>query len=237
MIKRNCVHKTAQTIVISRANFRLLVELFQIPEERLNLIHNGIELDRFLDNQDKAELPVQDGDIVVCLIAEFHPRKGQRFLIEAVRSLRQTLPGLQLILVGDGPIKSELEEKCRDHPGIHFLGWRNDIPQILKASDIFVLPSLNEAFGQVLVEAMASGVACIGTDNGGIPDIIKNGETGLLVPPANSEKLAEAMLTLIQNPDQKRDIESSALQWAKQEFSAAKMARETIAVYKKALSK
>ena len=107
-----------------------------------------------MKNKEKVKLPINPGDIVITCIAELHPRKGHKYLLEAFTKLQATIPKLQLMLVGTGPLKGELNSKFGDHPNIHFLGWRKDIPQILKASDIFVLPSLKEAFGLSVVEAM-----------------------------------------------------------------------------------
>jgi len=244
-IKRKCLNKTDQIIAISLDNFGHLSELGEHTKNRLNMVHNGIELDRYLDSMDIVSLParpaynwpferVQKGDLVVTCIAELHKRKGHKYLIEAFKKLQAEVPTLHLMLVGTGPDEAGLRAKYKDITNLHFLGWREDIPQILKASDIFVLPSLREAFGLVLLEAMVSGVACVATDNGGAKDIIENGKSGYLVPPANSDRLADAIRTLLRNPDQKRDIERAALERVKSEFTADVMAMKTLEVYKKA---
>ena len=232
-IKGKCLEKTNQTIAISSENFRLLGNYYGIPKERLNLVHNGIEVEKFLENVDRAQLPVTEGDIVVTCIAELHPRKGHKYLLEAFQKLQLETPRLHLMLVGTGPAEKDLREKYGDLPNVHFLGWRNDIPQILKASDIFVLPSLKEAFGLVVLEAMASGVIAVATNNGGTVDIIENGKTGYLIPPANSERIIETIYIILQNPDQKRDIEKAAIERVQSEFTASKMATRTMQVYQK----
>ena len=232
-IKRKCLAKTGQIIAISSDNLRHLSEYDEIDKNCLNLIYNGIEIDNFLDNQERASLPVKDGDVVITCIAELHPRKGHKYLFQAFKRLQQEMPTLHLVLVGIGPIEKELKEQYGGLPNVHFLGWREDIPQILKASDIFVLPSLREAFGLVLIEAMASGVAVVATDNGGTKDIIEHGKSGYLVPPADSEKLADAIRIILTNPDQKRDIEKAALERVKTHFTADVMTKRTVGVYKK----
>lgn len=233
LIKKNCLTKTARTITISKDNFGLLDEFYVVPKERLELVHNGIEIDSFLDNHDKADLPVQKGAIVITCIAELHHRKGHRYLLSAFRKLQAHVPQLHLILVGTGPADRELRDQYSQVPHVHFLGWREDIPQILKASDIFVLPSLKEAFGQVILEAMASGVITVATNNGGIVDIIKDGVTGYLIPPASSQAIADKITIILKNHDQKRDIERAALISIKTNFTAEKMADKTLAVYEK----
>ena len=232
-LKQKCLKKTMRTIVISSDSFRLLDEFYEFPKERLELVHNGIEIDRFLDNHEKAYLPVQKGNQVITCIAELHHRKGHRYLLEAFKKLQAHMPQTSLVLVGKGPAESELRDRYSQIPNLHFLGWREDIPQILRASDILVLPSLKEAFGQVILEAMASGVTTVATNNGGVVDIIRDGITGYLVPPANSEALAGRMAAILKNPEHKRDVEKAALASVKANFTAEKMAEKTLAVYQK----
>ncbi|MBN2306459.1 glycosyltransferase family 4 protein [Candidatus Peregrinibacteria bacterium] len=232
-LKKKCLKKTMRTIVISSDNFRLLDEYYEFPAERLELVHNGIEIDKFLDNHDQADLPVQKGTQIITCVAELHHRKGHRYLLEAFRKIQAHLPLTSLILVGTGPAESELKDQYSQIPNVHFLGWRDDIPQILRASDVLVLPSLKEAFGQVILEAMVSNVVTVATNNGGPVDIIKNGLTGYLVPPASSEALAEKLITILKNPEQRHDIEKAALNSVKENFTAEKMAEGTLAVYKK----
>jgi glycosyltransferase involved in cell wall biosynthesis len=233
VVKKFCLSKTSRTITVSRDNFRLLGEFYGVPEKRLELVHNGIEIDRFLDNHNKADLPVQHGEPVITCIAELHHRKGHRYLFEAFRKLQSHIPKINLILVGMGPADRELRDQYSQIPNVHFLGWRADVPEILKASDVLVLPSLREAFGQVLLEAMASGVITVATNNGGTVDIIQDGVTGYLVPPANSEAIAERIALILKNPHQRIDIEKAALHSVKINFTAEKMAHKTLAVYEK----
>lgn len=235
-VKRMCLAKSDQMIAISLDNYRHLSEYGEDVKNRLSLIHNGIEVDRFLDNHDKASLNVQKGDLVITCIAELHKRKGQKYLLQAFKKLQVEFPTLHLMMVGTGPAEKELKEKYGDIPNVHFLGWRDDISQILRASDIFVLPSLREAFGLVVVEAMASGVIAVATDNGGTKDIIEHGKSGYLVPPANSERLVEVIRTILTNPDQKRDIEKTALERVQTHFTAEVMASKTAIIYSKLTS-
>jgi len=233
LIKNSCLSKTDRTITVSMDNFGLLDEFYNFPKGRLELVHNGIELDTFLDNHDKAQLPVQKGDTVITCIAELHSRKGHRYLLEAFKKLQSHMPKLQLILVGKGPAESQLKEMASKIPNVHFLGWRNDIPQILRASDLFILPSLREAFGLSVLEAMASGVTAIATNNGGTVDIIQDGITGYLISPSSSDAIADKIVIALKNPAQKLDIERAALESVKRDFTAEKMTEKTLAVYEK----
>ena len=107
------------------------------------------------------------------------------------------------ILVGDGELRGELEAQAGSlglASHVHFTGWRHDVGEMLALADVFVLPSKSEGFGRVLVEAMAMGRAVVATNVGGIPDIVLDGETGLLVEPANPVALAHAVRALFDEP-------------------------------------
>jgi glycosyltransferase involved in cell wall biosynthesis len=233
VIKKMCLRRTKQTIAVSSHNKKLMQELYGLADKKISLVFNGIEIHKFLNNTQKATLPVKKGDMVITCIGEMHPRKGHKYLLEAFAKLETQYPSLQLILVGNGPIESELRKKYAHFESIHFLGWREDVRQILKSSDILVLPSLKEAFGQVLLEAMASGTFVIATNNGGTIDIIRHGKTGILIPPQNTDRIVEAIKIVINNPAQKKDVERAALQWVKNSFTAEAMAENTLNVYKK----
>jgi glycosyltransferase involved in cell wall biosynthesis len=235
MIKHRCLAKTTMSIVISKDNFEHMLDNYGLNDTQLHLVYNGIEPERFLEHKKQADLPTGPGDIVITCVAELHPRKGHKYLLRAFTRLQKTIPRLQLLLVGNGLLKKELTERYGDNPGIHFLGWRNDIPAILKASDIFVLPSLKEAFGLVILEAMASGLPVIATRSGGIPDIIEEDKSGYLIAPGSSEVIENAIKTVLLNPDQKQDVAKEALKRI-MFFTAAKMAQETVCVYARIIS-
>lgn len=236
VIKLNALKKTAQTIAICHENRELLIENYDIDKEAIHVVHNGIETWPFTHNTQKTDLPINKGDTVVICIAEMHPRKGHKTLFNAFLKLQQKAPSVKLVLVGTGPEEANYKKEYGFLTNVHFLGWRNDIPQLLAASDILVLPSLKEAFGLVILEAMASHTVAIATDNGGAVDIIEHGKTGYLVPPENSQAIVDALFTILQNPDQKRDIEKAAFERVEEHFTAQVMAKNTADIYKKAIS-
>jgi len=229
-IKKQCMARTDRFIAINSDNFRQLSENVQNPEGRIYRVHNGIELGQFLDNKDKASLGIKTGDLALTCIAELHPRKGHSYLFDAFFRLSKNYPMLHLFLVGRGPDETRVRASSARSPNIHLLGWRTDIPQILKATDIFVLPSLREAFGLSVLEAMASGVPVVASETSGTKDIIENGKSGLLVPPGDAQSLMEALQTLLNNPGQRADLAKAGQERAKL-FSAERMAKETAEVY------
>ncbi len=140
-------------------------------------------------------------------IARLVPTKGLLYLIEAFQKVKVRMPSAHLVLLGDGPCKAELEQQasdmsCRD--SIHFLGHRDNIEHLLRGINVFVLSSVAEGMPLAILEAMAAGIPCIATEVGGIPDIICDSDIGYMIPPKDSNALAEVMIELAKMPDEKR---------------------------------
>lgn len=175
------------------------------PDSRYQIIYNGIDLDKFKVLKKANEThPFRENDetILMC-VARFDPRKGIHTLIEAVSLLKKDKYRFKLILVGDGSLKLELKnltDRLQLNKEVLFVGYRNDIPAILRTADIFVLPSLEEGFGNVVVEAMASSVPVIASNIGGLSEIINDEKNGLLFETQNSQSLYEKIKKLIDDP-------------------------------------
>jgi glycosyltransferase involved in cell wall biosynthesis len=136
------------------------------------------------------------------MIARLHEEKGHRFLFAAVPEILARVPGVTFLLVGEGPHQAELEAEVQARglgPVVRFLGRRNDIPELIKLATVVVLPSLAESFGFVLAEAMSLGTPVVATRIGGIPEVVSDGETGLLVPPRDATLLADAICRVLDN--------------------------------------
>ncbi|MDD5044355.1 MAG: glycosyltransferase family 4 protein, partial [Candidatus Omnitrophica bacterium] len=178
-------------------------------EKKLTLIYQGLELDEFTDiNIDKgksrAALGVKSDALVVGFIGRLERIKGLDYLIEASVSVLKNNPLAVFLIVGEGSLHKKLEKKVNSlglASAYIFSGWRDNIPDLFSAIDLLVLPSLNEAVGIVLVQAQAMGIPVVATKVGGIPEIIKDNQTGILVPPRNPQKLARAMSSLLKNKD------------------------------------
>ncbi|TFG81586.1 MAG: glycosyltransferase, partial [Erysipelotrichales bacterium] len=126
----------------------------------------------------------------------------------AVRILKDRKE-IYFVLLGDGELGDHLRKYADEAAiarNVRFLGWRSDVATVLSAFDVFAFPSLNEGMGKAIVEAMAMGKPVIASDVGGIPDLVVHGENGLLVPPADSEALANAVLELYENPDKRKKM-------------------------------
>ena len=199
---------TDRIVCCSGAVSRSVVSRIGGKIEHCTIIPFGVDMDQFepAAAATRRELGLQDGRKVigtVCRLVE--PKKGLRILLQAIAVLarRYGQPPCQLLIVGDGPSRHELEllrEQLGLSSWIVFAGSRRDIPRVLHALDAFVLPSLYEGFGIAILEAMAAGKPVIATAVGGIPEFVLSGETGLLVEPGNAEALADAIDRLLSHP-------------------------------------
>jgi glycosyltransferase involved in cell wall biosynthesis len=164
-----------------------------------------------------------------------HPTKGLSYLIEAAKRLQVHFPKIHVLIVGEGPQRSELEAQLKSS-GLPYslVGFLPDAFQVLPAMDLFVLPSVSEGMGLVLLEAMQARIPIVASHVGGIPEVIRDEEDGLLIPPMNPEALAESCTRILRNPElSKRISESGAKRW--QEFSVKEMIRQTQAFYQELL--
>ena len=161
------------------------------------VIPNGLDLNAFAERKTAGSVRT------IITVANLRPEKNHETLLAAAAVLLRTRPGLRFQIVGDGPRRADLEELSHARGlGAHveFLGHREDIPTLLAAADVFVLPSRSEAFPNGAIEAMAAGLPVVASNVGGLRDLIQNGRTGVLVPPGNPEALAGALQSLIDNP-------------------------------------
>jgi glycosyltransferase involved in cell wall biosynthesis len=175
----------------------------------ISVIHSGVDLNCFKrskteSNPGRNELGIPPDSLVVGYVGWLIPIKGVTYLVDAMAEVVQRHPNSLLLLVGKGDEKGEEEIKLKEQvenlglaDNVRFLGWRSDVDTIMGCFDIFVLPSLNEGMGRVLVEAMSAGLPIVASRVGGIPDLVKHGENGLLVPPANTGALERAISDLL----------------------------------------
>ena len=185
--------------------------------KNISVIHSGVDLNCFKrsttkSNPKRNELAIPPDSLVVGYVGWLIPIKGVTYLVDAMAEVLQRHPNSLLVLVGKGDEKGEEEVKLSKQvenlgivDNVRFLGWRPDVNEIMGCFDIFVLPSLNEGMGRVLVEAMSAGLPIVASRVGGIPDLVKHGENGLLVPPADAGALERAISDLLSDkPRRKR---------------------------------
>lgn len=182
------------------------------PERRLSIIHSGVPLSHFSGVRvDVAaaskHFGISSRGPVVGTAGWLLPIKGPLVLIRAMGIVWETIPEASLVYLGHGPLKSAIENEARRLGAtrkVHLLGWQPSIHRILPLMDLFVLPSMNEGMGRVVVEAMASGRPVAASRIGGLTDLVRHGETGLLVAPADAGALATAIIWMLTHPEAAR---------------------------------
>jgi glycosyltransferase involved in cell wall biosynthesis len=206
----------------------------------LETIYNGqapISFDDPSSSRHKFRLQwgIPTDALVLGTIGRLHPTKGQTYLIKAASQLRFKFPNLHLLLIGDGPLRQDLELELKQSTIPHTLtGYLPQAYEALPAMDLFVLPSISEGMGLVLLEAMQAGVPIVASAVGGIPEVVRAGKDGLLVPPGDVAVFSDACSKIIENPDLAKFLVLSGLsRWPK--FSIERMIRETEQVYTRIL--
>ncbi|MBU2082307.1 glycosyltransferase family 4 protein [Patescibacteria group bacterium] len=196
-----------------------------VPENKLAVISSGIYLKDF-ENKNQEEIQKikeQYSKPIIISVGNLRKSKGQIYLIEAFKKLKNNFNSATLLLIGDGPDRKYLESQTKEIPGINFLGRQehDKIIEYLYASDIFVLPSINapndrEGTSTVIMEAMAAGLPVVATKVGGNPYLVKDDENGLLVEEKNAQALAQAMVKLIGNENLRQKMRDKNLEDIKQ---------------------
>lgn len=197
------------------------LELDGMHDSRVSVIHNGTDLSAF-EGPEPADLPFADGDFVVVFVGRIDPDKGIEHLVEAWPRVRDRLAHARLVIVGSGGLEDSLRRRTEGDRSVLWLGFRRDVPEILAACDVAVVPSPEEAFGLVAVEAMASGLPVVGTNSGGLPEVVRDGIEGRLVPPNRPRELGDVLIELAEHGDVRRKLGIRGLERAK-EFSDHRM--------------
>jgi glycosyltransferase involved in cell wall biosynthesis len=199
-----------------------------ISHEKIEVIYNSIPLERFNPvlverNEVRRELGIDGNSIVMGTVGKLHQGKGVFDLLSGVHHLMKKYPNIRLLFVGDGPERTRLEQEARRlsmHDKVIFAGVRKDIERMYAAIDIFVLPSTcREAFGMVLIEAMAMGKPVIATTMGGIPEIVDDEVNGILVPPQDPDAIAHAIARYIEDGAFSRKVALEGRKLIEQKFS------------------
>ena len=212
------------------------------PENKFSEVHSGINLDRFSDTSVdpaamKKKLTIPEGNLVVGTTGRLTHIKGHRYLIEAAGKIVSSKPDTTFVFLGDGELLDELKNMASIssiEENIKFLGWRQDVAEVMSTFDVFVLPSLNEGMGRVLVEAMALGKPIVASDIGGIPNLVVNGENGYLVPVGDVETLAVKIITLLDDPGKREKMGNAGQRYA-DKYSLEEMMKKIERLYRELL--
>ncbi|MFH1457585.1 MAG: lipopolysaccharide heptosyltransferase II [Candidatus Omnitrophota bacterium] len=230
-----------RVIVLSNCIARHMIDDFGVPMERIKLIPRSVDLEKFkFTSPDKK----RGKEFNVGIIARLTPIKGHLPFIKAMAKVARAMPRLKIWIVGDASThrqgyKEEIQVLVRRLGLWHsteFLGTQRDIPQIMSQLDLLVLATVtHEAFGRVIIEAQACGVPVVATQVGGVVDIIDNKETGLLIPPADPNSMAEAIIQIFKDLPLAVRLAENARKKVQEKYNLDLMSKNTLDVYKEAL--
>ena len=219
-------HLPAAHIANSRATMKTLLESASwLRQKKLEVVYNGVDC-ASIEAAAAADFDLPDGAIVVTFAARLERRKGLMDLMAAWPAVAASVPQAHLLVVGKGPDEAEARSVTADAPGIHWLGYRGDVASVLRASDIAVVPSHWEGFGLIAAEAMCARLPVVAARASSLPEIILEGETGILVPPRSPAQLAEALVRLARDPELRQRLGESGRERAAKRFSQAGMINE-----------
>jgi glycosyltransferase involved in cell wall biosynthesis len=211
-----------------------------IPEEKVTIICNCVDVRHYRNKVNipavRSTLGLRKYDQVAAVVASFKEQKGHCYLLDAASLLIDRFPNLHFLFVGDGELRAPLQAQTRAmrlDQNIHYLGVRNDVPELLAACNFFVLPSLWEGLPMALIEAMASGLPAVASDVSGVRQVMIHGETGFLIPPGNSRALSKAMAVLLSDPGKAAQMGNAARLRIEKNFNAKKQAQEYIDLFER----
>ncbi|MGH7681315.1 MAG: glycosyltransferase family 4 protein [Candidatus Eiseniibacteriota bacterium] len=228
-------------IAISEGVRRALIDS-GVASERIRVVPSGIDLTPydtpFDRNEVRSRLGIGERERMVLQVAALAPHKSQVDLLDAAALAVQARPELRFWIAGEGPLRADLEGQSRRlglQERVRFLGFRNDVTDLLRAADIFCVSSYLEGLGTSTLDAMAAGLPVVATQVGGIPEIVTDGDSGLLVPARDPRRLADAIVKLGGDPGLRQAMGAAGKRRA-QEFSADRTSEGTRRVYLEALA-
>jgi glycosyltransferase involved in cell wall biosynthesis len=215
-----------------------------LRRENLHLIHSAVDAERFAPDQDarseiRSELGIQDR-FVGGIVGRLREEKGHRYLFEALPEIVRAAPDFLLLVVGAGSLEDEFKAQVRQlgiEKSVLFTGFRPDVPKILSALDLFIMPSISEGLGTAALEAAAAARPIVAARVGGIPDILQDDQSGLLVPPRDPSALAKAVLRLHNDRDLASRYAQAAHDHVRANFSEEALVEKTERVYKEWLER
>jgi len=232
--------RSARLIFVSRASMDAFAARYRRRSSWM-VVRNGIDLSAFHPGVAPApcDLGIPDGVPVVALVAALRPGKGHIVAMDAWREVLRELPEAMLLFAGSGELERDLRgyaARTGIERNVVFAGLRPDVPELLRASSLVILPSDTDAFPTVLMEAAASGRAVVATRVGGTSEIVADGETGILVPPSDATALARAITTLLKDDVRRRRMEAAARSLAERQFDEGTWIGELRAIYEDAIA-
>lgn len=243
MLERFLSRISDKLITVSKLNLEKAVELQLAVRSKFVNIYSGIEFEKFDVIVDveakKRELGIMNGEKAVGMVGRFSVQKAQLDFIKAIPEVLKKRNDVKFVLIGDGELKKEiykLAEKLGLNSNLLFLGFREDVPELLRVLDVYVLTSLWEGLGRSLTEAMYTGRPVVATKVEGVPELVIDGETGILVSPRDINSIAKGILTLLSDERKAKRLGQAAKQRISKEFHAQQMVAELEKVYSRVIA-
>jgi len=237
-LERTLMRYADHVVTVSEAMRRELIST-GIDPNRVTAVHNSINPpaappNSLLKTTARRRLGLPENALVVGSVGRLSPEKGHAYLLEAAAKLNGSAPGFVLVLIGDGPEKENLSNLCSSlkiSDRVRLVGFASDAGELIAAFDILALPSLSEGLPNVVLEAYAKAVPVVASAVGGVPEVVRHGETGLLVAPKDSDALASAIAKLLASPSEAQRMGRAGFELVTNRFCTAKNADKLARVY------
>jgi glycosyltransferase involved in cell wall biosynthesis len=221
--------KGIHCIIAISESIRLQLQACGIPSSKIKTIYEGMDLAQY-PRRTPADMHRTSKHLIVGTVAHLSPEKGLKYLIEAASIIPGVQDRIRFVIVGDGECLQELKDLAQQR-GLgeifQFAGFRFDTSQLMKSFDIFALPSLSEGLSSAILEAMATSLPIVATEVGGIPELVKDGDNGLLVASRDPAALARAIQQLVDNPEESRQMGERGRKRMEEQFTLERKIRET----------
>jgi len=243
VVDRTVARSLDAVIAVSYANAEYLIKSKGLPARKIHVIHNGCDIRRFSPSGDPSAYRAAQGiaatDPAIVVLARLEPQKGHSFLLNALPQVVAEFPHLQVILVGDGALRADLEMHVRElklEANVVFAGYQSNPMQWLSIADFTVLPSLYEGLPLVAIESLAAGKTVIATAVDGSPEVVVHEKTGLLVPPGDPQSLATAVLRLLRDEGLRQRLGDMGKDFVLENFTQERQVSRTEDLYFKLLA-
>jgi glycosyltransferase involved in cell wall biosynthesis len=232
---RTAVAISHRTVAVSQASRSSLVASLRVSPKCVDVVHNGLGVVCGDGVRVRDELGIRPDGTLIVAVGNLYEVKGYVSLLQAVATLRGSYPDLVVAIAGTGYMEPALRALATNlglESNVKLLGYRADIPDLLDAADLYVMPSLSEGLPMAMIEAMLAGKAIVASDVGGIPELLESSEHGSLVQPGDASELAARISELIDDPVRRKRMGETARQRAAEKFTASAMVDSYEALYR-----
>ena len=213
-----------------------------VDDRMITCVRSAVDADGFAQPADKPwfheTFDLAKDAVTIGVVAQLIPRKGHRYLLAAMPALLERFPNLTVLFLGQGPQHEALTVAARPYGDrLRLVGFRDDLPRVLPNFNLLVHPAEREGLGVSLIQAAASGLPIVASRVGGIPEVVRDGVNGLLVPPGDVAELTEKISELLADPERSQQMGAAGRRLVRDEFSVSAMAAGNAAVYRQVLSR